>query len=151
MRKSWLTAILILGGSLSLSAGTKLSKAVIANDLAAIKACVAAGEKVNELDKWGWTPLLWATYYRALPAAEYLLKQGADPNLVATKEYNNIAKAASPLIVAAYYGLDDFVRLLVSKGAKRDLEDNKGMTAAAYAKQYHFAEVEQILAGGAGL
>ena len=135
-------AITILAGSLALSAGTKLSKAVIAGELAPIQACLAAGEKIDEFDKWGWTPLLWAVYYQYPVITNQLLAQGADPNIAATKGYSSIAPGSTPLIVASYYGLEDQVGPLLSKGAKPERLDAKGMSALAYAKQFHFSGIE---------
>ena len=61
-RLARLASILLIGAGLVLSAGTELSKAVRTGELDKVKASLESGEKVNDLDKWGWTPLMWAVY-----------------------------------------------------------------------------------------
>ena len=146
-----LTAVFIMGGSIALSGGTTLSNAVISGNLESVKACMKGGEKVNELDKWGWTPLLWAVYDRYLPITEYLLANGADPNIQADKAYSSLSKGATALVIASYYGLDDQAEALVNKGAKVDIVDGNGKTAMDYAKQYEFTAVVDILTNGGGV
>lgn len=147
-----LTAILIVSSSLSLFGGTKLSRAVIADNLQDVKECLKSGENINEIDKWGWTPLMWAVYNRYFPITEYLLANGADPNVQAERAYGSMAKGVTPLVVAAYYGLERETSALVGKGAKVEIADGKGMTAMDYARQYEFHAVINILGrkGGAG-
>jgi hypothetical protein len=144
---SRLTTALLLGGALALTAGTDLSKAIKDKDLGKAKACMAAGEKVNELDKWGWTPLHWAVYNQFLPGTEFLLTSGADPNVQAEQSVKSLAKGATPLVIAGYYGLADHAALLMKKGAKPELADANGKTALTFARQYQFTEVEEVITG----
>lgn len=144
------TAILVLCGSLSVFGGTKLSKAVIADNLNDVKECIKSGESVNEIDKWGWTPLMWAVYNRNLVMTDYLLANGADPNIQAEKAYGSLTKGATALVIAGYYGLEDQAESLVNKGAKVGITDGNGKTAMDYAKQYEFTGVASILARKGG-
>jgi ankyrin repeat protein len=138
----------LLGFAVALHGGTTLSRAAIAGDLEAVKAALKGGEKVNDMDKWGWTVLMWAVYYRTMPVTEYLLQQGADPNIKSTYAYNTIANECTPLIIAGYYGLDEFASVLVKHGAYRDAKDANGKTAGDYAKYYHFYSTAAIIAKG---
>jgi len=86
----------VLCGTTSLvAAPKKLSKAVIGGDLGEVKAQYKAtpGE-LNAIDKWGWTPLMWAVFYRYLPITEYLLEIGADPNIQGISAYGSVATGA---------------------------------------------------------
>ena len=141
---------LVLGASLTLHAGPGLIKAAVKGNLDTVKEKLAAGEGVNEVDKYGWSPLMWAVYYRYLPITQYLLEHGADPNLQATSAYSQIAKGATALTIAGYYGLDDQAEALVSHKANVALADANGNTAADYARQYGFSAVLEVLAKGGG-
>jgi ankyrin repeat protein len=136
---------LALAASATLHAGTSLSKVVIDGNLDATKAKIQAGENVNEYDKWGWTPLHWAVYYKYEIITEYLLSKGADPNLPATKSYSSLKVKATPLIITGYYGMLPFAEMLLKHGAKVDMADESGMKAADYAKQYEFTDVYDLL------
>ena len=140
-------ACLIVGCPLVLTAGTPLSKAARDGDLAKVEGLLTQGEKVNELDKWGWTPLLWAVFYRQRPVTEFLLAHGADPNVRSEDSMRNFAKGTTPLVVAAYYGQADEAALLMAKGAKADLPDDQHKTAMDYAVSFQFQEVVDILGG----
>ena len=141
---------LTIGASVALHAGPGLIKAATKGKLDAVKEKIASGEGVNEVDKYGWTPLMWASYYQHLPVLEYLLENGADPNIQATAGNGQIAKGATALIIATYYGKEDLVAALVNKKAKVDITDDSGNTAANYAQQYNFATISEILAKGPG-
>ena len=142
-----LTLGLILGTSMALHGGAALIKAATKGNLESVKKCVANGESVNEADKYGWTPLMWATYYRALPVMEFLLEKGADPNLAAAYKYSSFPPGTTALHLAAYYGQDNQVSLLVKKGAKAGLADGNGKTALDFAQQYGFTAVLELLGG----
>jgi len=136
---------LALGASPFLQAGTTLSKAAIKGDVARIQACLAAGEDVNEMDKWGWTPLMWAVYYKYIPAAQCLLDAKADPNIESTLAYRSIPRKSTAITICAYYGLDDLAKLLMKAGAQPDLSNEGGKTALDYARSFGFQTMVQIL------
>jgi ankyrin repeat protein len=117
---------------------TTLVEFAAKGDLEGVKARVALGEKVNQIDKWGWTPLHWASYNNSVDVTGYLLEHGADPNASVTKPYGEIVKGSTPLIIAGYYGNAELVGPLLTHGARPDLADVNGMKAADYARQFHF-------------
>jgi ankyrin repeat protein len=146
--KKTLLSILLAGcsaWSVSVQAGTELSRAAIDGNLAAVKARIAAGENINEYDKWGWTPLHWAVYFRSLPVTEFLLEKGADPNIATTKGYRSMKAGCTPLIISGYYGLANFAEILLKHGAKVDLTDSSGIDALGYAKQFQFTDVVELI------
>jgi ankyrin repeat protein len=130
-------------------AGAGLSNAATKGDLVAVKAALAAGEKINEVDRWGWTPLLWSVFYEKLPVTLYLLDQGADPNCKAGAKYHRIKAGSTPLIIAGYYGMTAVVEPLLRHGARPELTDAFGYRAVDYAKQFQFTEVTALLEPGA--
>ena len=69
-----------------------------------------------------------------------LLANGIDPNAV----YNNDLTA---LMWAAGFGKTDTVRALLAAGAKPQLKDDRGKTAADMAREQKFAETAQLLDG----
>lgn len=140
----------VLGVSLTLHAGPGLIKAATKGKLDAVKEKLEAGENINEPDSYGWTPLMWASYYQHLPVLAFLLEKGADPNIQATAGNGQIANGATALIIATYYGKEDLVSALVAKKANVNIADASGNTAANYAQQYNFATISDILAKGTG-
>lgn len=144
-----LSLTLLLGSGLQ--AGTPLSKAVIDGSLSKVQKALEGGEKVNDLDKWGWTPLMWSIYYRTTPITRFLLEKGADPNIVSAKGYSSLPKGATAMSVAAFYGLEEEATLMVKAGGRGDIVDDSGSSALDYARKFEFFAVADLLAkpGGA--
>jgi hypothetical protein len=137
---------------MTLQAGSSLIKAATKGNYDDVKACLAKGEGINDVDKYGWSPLMWATYYRYQIIIDYLLDNGANPDIQATRDYSQIKSGATALIIAAYYGQDDQTSSLMRKKANVDLADSSGKKAADYAKEFGFTNVLDIMAqtpGGA--
>ena len=122
-----------------------LSKSTIKGDLDGVKSYVAKGENVNQIDSSGWTPLLWSTYYNYFPIVEYLLDNGANPNVQSTATQGNIFKGSTALIVAAYYGQTDTVKILLAHGADKSIKNSVGDTARSLAEKYSFTDVVNLL------
>jgi len=137
----------LLAVTLPLSAGDSLSRAAIDGNLPRVKTCLAGGEKVNDIDKWGWTPLLWATYYQYEPLTKWLLDHGADPNIQSTKTYKRFAKGITPLWMAGYYGLDNLVSPLMAAKADPNIKDSNGMTPLEAAQSSEFQMCVDLMVG----
>ena len=137
----------VLCGSVSLSAAPKkLSNAVLSGDLTQVKAQLkATPEELNQIDKWGWTPLLWATLRQYTPIVKFLLENGADPNIAAVKADFVIRAGATPIVICGYYGMTEIGKLLLDAKADPKKEDNSGETALTYAKKYNFKEMVDLL------
>src|SRR5512137_123778 len=93
----------IIAVSLLVGCGS-LTKSAINGDLAGVKKHLQKGEDVNRYDRWGWTPVMWATYYNYYEVVNYLLENGANPNARSKKAYGSIAIGSTPLLIASYYG-----------------------------------------------
>ncbi|WP_306602209.1 ankyrin repeat domain-containing protein [Geothrix sp. 21YS21S-2] len=140
-----LATIAILLGAPALEAGTKLSRAVVDGNLQLAKNLVETGEKVNDVDKWGWTPLAWAAYYGHPVIVKWLLEQGADPNILTFKEYGRYKPGVSPLLLAAYYGYEEIVADLLKAKADPDIADVSGRKPVDYARDFGFTRCVELL------
>lgn len=131
------------------------------------------GFKVNDLDKNGATPLLFAVEHGCEETVDYLLQAGADPNIVTKaasstlrtktlqeKDFyfyrsdyhitNWVISGVGPLARAAIRGQVSLIEKLVSKGARLDAADELGNTPLhlAVMGNSYFA-VEALLKAGA--
>jgi ankyrin repeat protein len=88
----------------------------------------------------GFTPLHLASFFSQPAAAEELLKNGADPNAVAT----NGSKLAV-INSAAASNNAEVVKLLLRDGANPDAQQQGGYTALHAAAQHNNAEMVRVL------
>lgn len=140
--------LLLLAGLTALQFGcasTGVSRAAVDGDLQTVQRLVGKGEQVNEIDKWGWTPLMWAVYYDHFPITQWLLDNGADPNIKSEQTYGNYKPGTTALILAAAYGHDNAVKALLDKNADPNVVDRTGKRAIDYAEQYEFHKVLSLL------
>ncbi|CAD2219975.1 ankyrin/TPRprotein [Angomonas deanei] len=77
---------------------------------------------VNAEDEHGGTPLLTAIFMKAKELAEFLLDNGANPNVQVKED------GTTPLHIAADLGLNDTVRTLCYAGADRQKKNTEGKT-----------------------
>ena len=145
-----LVSALVAIGSMTLQgcATGGLSEAAYNGNLARARILVSQGAEVNRYDRWGWTPLIWAVYYRHDAVARLLLENGANVNLPTVREYGTVRKGSTPLIVAAYYGYAGTVRLLLEHGADPGKINEYGFSAYHYAEQYGHDETMRLLKPG---
>ncbi len=132
--------VMLFSGCASLS----LSQSAIKGDLDSIKSQLKNGENVNQVDQWGWTPLLWATYYDHYTIVDYLLRNGADINFKSTND-QAAPKGSTPLIVASYNGNIGMTKFLLRRGADKNIKNSAGETAHDVAEKYHFTGVIDLL------
>lgn len=145
-RENITRGILCIVLAVSLLAGCgSLSKSAINGSVDGVKKYHDMGENLNEVDQWGWTPLLWTAYYNYYDIAKFLLENGARVNARTKKSYHSIEKDSTALIIASYYGHEGLVRLLLSHGADKSITNAKGMTALDLAQQYNLTAVIDIL------
>lgn len=110
--------------------------AIEANNLALVKELIANESDVEQIDRYGETPLGIATDLGCTEIVKVLLEAGAYPEW---------GSWTTPLQASCYYGYIDIVKLLIKAGAdvnlKLENENTALMTAAA---RGHF-EIVQIL------
>lgn len=127
------TLALVLGASMALQGGTKLSKATINGDLPEIKARISEGEKIDDIDETGWTALMWALFYNHDSIAKWLLNNGADPRIPTTRVYHFFPIGTTALTLAAYNSDDAMVEVLLAAKADPNATDTKGKSPKTYA------------------
>jgi ankyrin repeat protein len=91
-----------------------LFAAAQAGDFAKVSAALAAGANVNAANPHGVTPLLEASGQGHLELARYLIDQGAEIDYTGMIE-------GSPLMLVAYMGQIEFLRLFLAAGANANL------------------------------
>jgi ankyrin repeat protein len=161
MKPLILIASLILTAQ-SLSAQT-LADALKAKDTSLAATLIRKGANPNEQDAQGTTALMRACHFPDIPTAAFLLSHGVAPDkprspkgrtalmvacaywcgldmvklLVSHGAGVNLAAedGSTPLMLAAMNEKQDVVDYLLSKGAKADAKDAKGLTALDYAQK----------------
>jgi ankyrin repeat protein len=99
---------------------------ILTNDLAAVRAHLAAGVDPNKSDKRGLTPLIRAAGAGSLPIVQLLIEKGADVNHADIDGFTS-------LMCAAGAGHADIVRFLIRRGAQVDRTDDSARTALSWA------------------
>lgn len=122
-------------------------KAVQANDADAVKALIAKGADVDELDSNGDAPLVIAAYRGYTEVVRLLLEAGADVAAV------DPGMKATALHAAAYAGRTEAAKLLIAHGIEIDRQGpQNGYTALHDAIWQNNVETAQaLLDAGANL
>lgn len=158
MKRMMTLILLMVTGS---SFASDIFDAARHGDLAAIEAYRQYGEAINSQNEDGYTPLLLAAYHGQLAAVQALHRAGADACIVdlkgnsalmgvafkgdtATAEWlietaacdvnhqNHAGQTA--LMMAALFGRESMLNLLLTHQAKADLVDASGNTASSLAQ-----------------
>jgi len=119
---------------------TPLLMAIGAEDDATAELLLDRGADVNVPDARGRTALHMAVWHDS-PLAGRFIEEGADVNAAADESEGG----ATPLHIAARYGRDAMIRLLVENGADVNARDVLGMTALHLVVLVGFAPVAQSL------
>jgi len=130
--------MLLVSGVSMLHAASALIKAASEGNNRAIVSALKGGEKINECDSNGWTPLAWAVYYRQLSSVQLLLQKGADPNIQTTGFKKYIYKGSTPLMIAAKDDQWEIMNALIAAGAKADFKDSQGEDAESLARKKRY-------------
>ncbi len=148
-KKRFFTDMLISVLAISVAACGSLSKGAINGDFETVRYYVEKGDDINAIDSYGWTPLMWASYYRHVNIVNYLLEKGAKPNVQSTYAYGSLQKGSTALMIATYYGHDDIVRLLMKFRANPNLKNSEYVSAVSLAERFGHTEILAILTGKA--
>lgn len=101
-----------------------LMMAALKGDLPAAQLLLDRGAKVNQP---GWSPLHYAATGPEPKLVQLLLERGAEIDAASPNE-------TTPLMMAAQYGSEDSVNLLVARGADLSRRNQKGLRAVDFAK-----------------
>jgi ankyrin repeat protein len=97
-----------------------------------------AGEVVNQIDKNGRTPLMYAIDRNHAAVAQELLNAGADANKIGKEGY-------TPLMMAVTIGKADMVAVLLKGGADMNAISPEGETAMSIARRRNKQVVVSLL------
>ncbi|HOT44306.1 MAG TPA: ankyrin repeat domain-containing protein [Spirochaetota bacterium] len=145
--KSIIAAVItaLLMPVVSCTLAVTLHRAAASGDVGAISRRLEMGDRVNQHDRYGWTPLHWAAYYSQMNAVKYLLAKGADPNCVTVDSYGPFTKGTTPLMLCAYYDYRVLAKVLVDAGANVHAKDDLGNTAITFAEVNNLLEMMTYL------
>jgi uncharacterized protein len=99
-----------------------LANAAAKGDTNQVEALLSRGADVNCLGRDGMRPLFWALIKRNFDGFRYLLKHGAEPNIVAA---DNEARGQTIMSLAATLDESEFLRELLSHGGNPNLVGGK--------------------------
>jgi ankyrin repeat protein len=123
----------------------RVKAALAAGSMERVKAALAAGSRPDDLDRYGFTPLVYAARGGRVEAMTLLLQSGADPDL--RDDYVN---GWTPLLHAVHKDQLGAVRALLAAGAAVDRPGRNGLTPLMLAAAQGNAEIaEALLAAGA--
>ncbi len=115
-----------------------IHQAAVDGDVDQVKALLDKGEKLNDLNKLGWTPLMAASSKGQQAVVELLISRKADVNV-------KDKRARTALFLAAEAGHKAIVELLISKGAEINVTSATGENALTIARKGGHTEIVDIL------
>ncbi len=128
---------------------SSITRSAASGDISRVSRFLDAGENINGYDKWGWTPLMWATYYGHYDLVKWMLDRGANPNSRSQKDYGSIVKDSTPVIIAASYGYGNIVRLFMKYKGDLKARNRAGETVEILAERNNYMDI-LLLAKGRG-
>lgn len=140
MRIAVLSLLLLLGAACGRYEITPLAAAARAGDAASIQALCKGGVSLEQPSGVnGWTPLMHAVHKRQARSVMALLRCGAQPD---TGDGHN----ATALMMAAGYGYDELVGILLRHGADPHRRDVHRQNAFDYAR-HGVMDLDRFTAG----
>lgn len=117
-----------------------LMMACLRGDLDIVKRMVEKGAEIN---KPGWTPLSYAATRGNTEIVKYLLDHAAYIDAAAPN-------GSTSLMMAAYFGYDGTVKLLLDEGADPKLKNAMGYTALTLAMKMHHKDIAAMITKAIG-
>ncbi len=111
--------------ALNASGESVLMLAALKGELAWCERLVARGARVQ---KTGWAPIHYAATGPNAAVVEFMLAKGADINAASPN-------GSTPLMLAARYGSEESVNLLLARGADATRRNDHKLSAADFARQ----------------
>ena len=106
-------------------------------DIDGVKPFVEKGD-IYSANKYGFTPLLIATYYGHTSLVKYLVENGA----VVDRQDN---RGWTSLMYAAYYNYTEIAKILLEHNASVTIKNSEGKTALDYAEDAYSGELLDLL------
>lgn len=103
----------------------------ISGNVGVAVALMQHGAALDEVDCEGWTPLMHAVMKNHVAVAKMFLEKGADPNVFADTESGKLY----PLLIAAMYGYDAMVKLLLEHRADLSIKVKGDLSPAEAARK----------------
>jgi len=158
IRSSWLALLtLAVPAASAAQEPADLLKAAMFDDMEAVKAFIESGADINQTNDYGQTALILACNYDYEDLAEYLIAQGADPNVQ--------GQDGGSALMAAASNSAKLVELLLARGADVSARMTNGsgvmtqFTVGVITERVplelgetllaHGAEVDEAMTGGA--
>lgn len=118
-----------------------LSGAILQEDIDAVTQLLRYGEVVNQIDEYGFTPLIEAAIVDNIEISKLLLDQGANPNL-------QDATGGTPLHWAAENNNGSLCKLLIEHGANPNAYNFAGQPVLTMPTLRRQSELRQLLIRG---
>jgi len=115
-----------------------LANAILSNDIDRVRAYIRQSAPVNEMDEYGFTPLIEAVVVENIEIAKLLLDNGADPNLQADT-------GTTPMHWAAENNNLKMCQLLLQHGANPNAYSFSGMPVAVMPTLRHQTNLRRFL------
>lgn len=115
-----------------------LADAIIREDIDSVQRLLRYGEGVNELDEYGFTPLIEAAIVENMEIAQLLLSQGADPN-------QQDLTGGTALHWAAENNNRPLATLLLKHGANPNAHNLAGQPVLVMPTLRHQSDMRQLL------
>ena len=135
-------------GEQTIESATQLIRAAVLNNLPRVLQLIQLGAPLDLDDEQGFSPLDWACDMGREHVAKALL-DGKFEGRGATVDSRSKC-GVTPLMSASMQGREATVRLLLSRGAKVELQDHYGFTALHRAVDSHQAGVVALLCAAPG-
>jgi ankyrin repeat protein len=104
-----------------------------------IELLLASGADINDFNEDGVSILDYAIMYNRIALTEYILETGVDVN------FTHRRSRFTPLMGAVCYGRKEIAKMLLAKGANKELLDSKGLSALDFAKKTHKKSMIELL------